>query len=47
MDAVVRSPSRSATMARASTQDIFDRLGDPFVTTRPGYGEETRRNGPA
>lgn len=22
-------------------QDIFDRIGDPFVTTRPGYGEET------
>jgi two-component system sensor histidine kinase RegB len=21
-------------------QDVFDRLGDPFVTTRPGYGEE-------
>lgn len=21
-------------------QDIFDRLGDPFVTTRPGYGAE-------
>jgi two-component system sensor histidine kinase RegB len=19
-------------------QDVFDRLGDPFVTTRPGYG---------
>ncbi len=22
-------------------QDVFDRLGDPFVTTRPGYGVET------
>ena len=21
-------------------QDVFDRLGDPFVTTRPGYGAE-------
>lgn len=24
---------------------IFDRLGDPFVTTRPGYGEETGEAG--
>ncbi len=22
-------------------ENIFDRLGDPFVTTRPGYGEDT------
>ena len=22
-------------------ENVFDRLGDPFVTTRPGYGEET------
>ncbi|MGH6906876.1 MAG: ActS/PrrB/RegB family redox-sensitive histidine kinase, partial [Aestuariivirga sp.] len=22
-------------------QDVFDRLGDPFVTTRPGYGAES------
>ena len=26
-------------------QDVFDRLGDPFVTTRPGYGEETGEPG--
>ena len=26
-------------------QNIFDRLGDPFVTTRPGYGAETRGDG--
>ena len=26
-------------------QDVFDRLGDPFVTTRPGYGEETGEAG--
>jgi two-component system sensor histidine kinase RegB len=26
-------------------QDIFDRLGDPFVTTRPGYGLEEREAG--
>lgn len=26
-------------------QDVFDRLGDPFVTTRPGYGEETGSSG--
>ncbi len=26
-------------------QNIFDRLGDPFVTTRPGYGAETREDG--
>ncbi len=26
-------------------QNIFDRLGDPFVTTRPGYGEETGEPG--
>lgn len=25
-------------------QDIFDRLGDPFVTTRPGYGEEVGKS---
>ncbi len=26
-------------------ENIFDRLGDPFVTTRPGYGEETGEPG--
>jgi two-component system, sensor histidine kinase RegB len=26
-------------------QDVFDRLGDPFVTTRPGYGEESGGKG--
>ena len=26
-------------------QDVFDRLGDPFVTTRPGYGEESGEAG--
>jgi two-component system sensor histidine kinase RegB len=26
-------------------QDIFDRLGDPFVTTRPGYDEEADAGG--
>ena len=26
-------------------QNIFDRLGDPFVTSRPGYGEETGEPG--
>jgi two-component system sensor histidine kinase RegB len=26
-------------------EQIFDRLGDPFVTTRPGYGEETDEPG--
>lgn len=26
-------------------ENIFDRLGDPFVTTRPGYGEETGESG--
>lgn len=26
-------------------QDIFDRLGDPFVTTRPGYDEEPEAGG--
>lgn len=26
-------------------QDIFDRLGDPFVTTRPGYGAEPDEDG--
>jgi two-component system sensor histidine kinase RegB len=26
-------------------ENIFDRLGDPFVTTRPGYGEESRVDG--
>ncbi len=26
-------------------QDIFDRLGDPFVTTRPGYGAEPEEGG--
>ncbi len=26
-------------------ENIFDRLGDPFVTTRPGYGEETGGTG--
>ena len=26
-------------------QDVFDRLGDPFVTTRPGYGEESGEHG--
>ena len=26
-------------------QDIFDRLGDPFVTTRPGYGAEPEDGG--
>jgi two-component system, sensor histidine kinase RegB len=26
-------------------QDIFDRLGDPFVTTRPGYGVEDGEQG--
>jgi len=26
-------------------QDIFDRLGDPFVTTRPGYGAEPDEEG--
>ncbi|MGH6821816.1 MAG: ATP-binding protein, partial [Methylocella sp.] len=26
-------------------QDIFDRLGDPFVTTRPGYGAEAQDDG--
>ena len=26
-------------------QDVFDRLGDPFVTTRPGYGEDTGEAG--
>ncbi|MBM3519519.1 MAG: ActS/PrrB/RegB family redox-sensitive histidine kinase [Alphaproteobacteria bacterium] len=25
-------------------QDVFDRLGDPFVTTRPGYGAEPGDN---
>jgi two-component system sensor histidine kinase RegB len=26
-------------------ESIFDRLGDPFVTSRPGYGEETGEPG--
>ena len=26
-------------------EDVFDRLGDPFVTTRPGYGEEDGASG--
>jgi two-component system sensor histidine kinase RegB len=26
-------------------ENIFDRLGDPFVTSRPGYGEETGEPG--
>jgi len=26
-------------------ENVFDRLGDPFVTTRPGYGEETGEAG--
>jgi two-component system sensor histidine kinase RegB len=26
-------------------QDVFDRLGDPFVTTRPGYGAEPEQGG--
>jgi two-component system sensor histidine kinase RegB len=26
-------------------ENIFDRLGDPFVTTRPGYGEDTGEAG--
>ena len=26
-------------------ENIFDRLGDPFVTTRPGYGEDTGEPG--
>ena len=26
-------------------ENIFDRLGDPFVTSRPGYGEESREPG--
>jgi two-component system sensor histidine kinase RegB len=26
-------------------QDVFDRLGDPFVTTRPGYGAEPEEGG--
>jgi two-component system sensor histidine kinase RegB len=26
-------------------ENIFDRLGDPFVTSRPGYGEEGREPG--
>ncbi|HUR43269.1 MAG TPA: ActS/PrrB/RegB family redox-sensitive histidine kinase, partial [Aestuariivirga sp.] len=26
-------------------QDVFDRLGDPFVTTRPGYGIEVEEGG--
>ncbi|MFN4140687.1 ActS/PrrB/RegB family redox-sensitive histidine kinase [Aestuariivirga sp.] len=26
-------------------ENIFDRLGDPFVTTRPGYGEESGEPG--
>lgn len=26
-------------------EDVFDRLGDPFVTTRPGYGEESGEAG--
>jgi two-component system, sensor histidine kinase RegB len=26
-------------------QDVLDRLGDPFVTTRPGYGAEQRGDG--
>ncbi|MBC8037080.1 MAG: ActS/PrrB/RegB family redox-sensitive histidine kinase [Rhizobiales bacterium] len=26
-------------------QDVFDRLGDPFVTTRPGYGVEPEEGG--
>ena len=26
-------------------ENVFDRLGDPFVTTRPGYGEETDEPG--
>lgn len=26
-------------------QDVFDRLGDPFVTTRPGYGDEHGSDG--
>ncbi len=26
-------------------ENIFDRLGDPFVTTRPGYGEEAGDSG--
>ncbi|MGH6853920.1 MAG: ActS/PrrB/RegB family redox-sensitive histidine kinase [Aestuariivirga sp.] len=26
-------------------QDVFDRLGDPFVTTRPGYGAESEEGG--
>ena len=26
-------------------ETILDRLGDPFVTTRPGYGEGTSESG--
>ncbi|MFO1122226.1 MAG: ActS/PrrB/RegB family redox-sensitive histidine kinase [Hyphomicrobiales bacterium] len=26
-------------------EDVFDRLGDPFVTTRPGYGEDSGEHG--
>ena len=26
-------------------ENVFDRLGDPFVTTRPGYGEDLRDAG--
>ena len=26
-------------------ENVFDRLGDPFVTTRPGYGEDIREGG--
>lgn len=26
-------------------ENVFDRLGDPFVTTRPGYGEEQGEGG--
>lgn len=26
-------------------ENVFDRLGDPFVTTRPGYGEDTGDDG--
>lgn len=26
-------------------ENVFDRLGDPFVTTRPGYGEDTGEPG--
>ncbi len=32
--------SRWATTGPASTRTIFDRLGDPFVTTRRGYGAD-------